>query len=266
MNVLRLLSILCLLSALILSAPNRSQAFVLTLEDVNQMLSACPAVTTSKMAEVMKGEVFAFLKSSMSNGAGNLLTLGSTFVLSKRYVSSSDSEYAAYTDCATQQAVKFLQQVGIRIIRNIGEQDTEFQNKNLAFMPTLFFTSISAYQPVRVSKDFKTIVEFKKITCNAKFSAPYVVYPLHSYQPGYEPPDSVERPITTGSKIELDRGSHEVVMAIEESKQINTKEPEKSGFKNYVDANPNELWIWVFLTSTEKSCSASMSVREEPKK
>jgi hypothetical protein len=253
-----------LLFALILSAPNRAQAFILTLRDVDQMLSACPG-ESNKMADVVKGEVFAFLKSSMSNGSGNLLTLGSTFVLSKSDVTSSDSEYAAYTECATQLAVKFLVGAGIRIIPNIGEQDPEFQNKNLAFMPTLFGVSTSAYQPVRVTKDFKTIIEFKGITCNAKFSTPYVVYPLDSYQPGYEPLASLERPIASDFKIELDRGSPEVSKAIEESKEINAKEPYKSGFKNYVDANPNELWIWVFLTSKEKSCSASMSVRQEPK-
>jgi hypothetical protein len=161
----------------LMGATKPAEAFILTFGDVSKMLQACPAVK-DETANVLQGEIFAFLKSSISSGSANLLTLKSTFILSERYLPGSSEEYSAYSNCATQQAVKFLEGSGVRIIHTIAERDPEVLNKNLAFMPSLFGDSISAYEPVKVARDVKTTIEFGSISCDAKLSSPYVVYPL----------------------------------------------------------------------------------------
>jgi hypothetical protein len=55
----------------LLSTGKPASAFVLTLGHVDRMLKACPAVK-DETANVVQGEIFAFMKTAISSGEANL--------------------------------------------------------------------------------------------------------------------------------------------------------------------------------------------------
>lgn len=261
--------IACLLGAAVL-APKPAYAFILTLDHVSRALETCPGRTTPK-ADAVKGEIFAFINSSIAEGSGNLLTLRRSFNLTKDSL-REDNDYEPFTLCATEKATDILERAGIRIIRKIPDLDPEFQDRSFAFFPTLFLNSISAYQLVRVRKDYKTLIKISNITCDALFSVAYAVYPIDALMPGWEPSDAVQQPVKYRFEIELTRDSKEVAQAIKETADkidrsvwITDKQSYRTAYDNFVEDNPNELWLWINLTSRDKTCSALMSVHEKPK-
>lgn len=264
-----LLGSILLLFELSLATSNTADAFVLTVRDVDKMLSSCPAVSETQ-SELVKGELFSFIKSSMATGSANLLTLGSTFVLSNREVIGRDAALDAYSECAKNKAIEFLERTGVRIVHDVRDFDAEFQNKSLAFLPNTFGTALTAYQPIKVARNSTTLIEFNSVSCEAEFSSPYIVYPFDSYQSAFEAPAAATfwQSVTTGSKIQLDRDSPKVVQAIEETKSTMRNPINReyaSNFTAYIDGDPNDLWLWGILESRDKSCSASISVREVPR-
>ncbi|RWX22851.1 hypothetical protein [Rhizobium leguminosarum] len=226
------------------------------------MIDTCPGANNKKAATV-KGEVFAFLNSSFASGTANLLSLKRTFILSEG--GFKDEEFQHLANCATEKAIEVLEKAGVRLLRSIRDFDTEYKYRSFVFFPTSFFDSVSAYVPVRVRRGHSTIIEINKLSCEAQFAVAYVVYPFDSLQPGYEPSPDVQQPTQSNFTITLGRDSPEITKAISESKTVNANEPYKSAYLGYINSNPNELWVWIFLSSKDKSCSTQISVSEDSK-
>ncbi|ANY77298.1 hypothetical protein BB934_02895 [Microvirga ossetica] len=257
-----------MMGAVLLSSTKPASAFILTFRDVSDALDTCAGGKTPK-TEAVKGEVFAFINSSIAAGSGNLMTLRRNFNLTKGSFGEDDA-YEPFTQCATEKATDILKQAGARLVRKIPDLDPEYKNRSFAFFPTLLGQSISAYQLVRVRKDYKTIINIDNITCDATFSVAYVVYPEDSLQPGLEPSVAVQQPVKARFQIELTRASKEVAQAIQETADaiksaqwITDKASYNAELENFVQTHSDELWLWVNLMSKDKTCSALVSVREE---
>ncbi|MBN9000066.1 MAG: hypothetical protein J0H54_11965 [Rhizobiales bacterium] len=261
--------IACMLGAILL-APLPALAQIPTFDELSRTLDKCPGASTHR-ADTVKGEVFAFITASVAEGSGNLLTLRKTLALSKDSRAPS-KEYDAFARCASLTASVALERAGIRLIRTIPELEPEFHDRSFAFNKTAAGDSISAFQLARVRHDATTHIDISRITCNALFSIAFVVYPVDSLQPGFEPPAEGFKPVKDRFSISIDIGSKEVAGAIRQTSDaigdadwISDKHSHRAAFNQFIKDNPEELWLWINLSSNEEACTARMSVREEPR-
>ncbi|UIK19372.1 hypothetical protein [Rhizobium leguminosarum] len=264
----------CLVVIGVFTGARSASAYILTYDDFHKINDTCSG-TTAKQADLMIGEAFAFVQSAIANGSADLLTLRGTFTLTRSTLPNDDSKSAiAFADCVLAKASDVLGRAGVRVIRDISERDPVFMNRSFAFFPTLPGFSISSYQLVRVRNDRKTHVIIEDVTCSEpQFAVAYVAFPLDSLQPGLEPSPHVFQPISGGKMaLTLDRASPEVNAAIQESfdaiddmiwLNTNEKPTYRKNLQNFIDKHQDELWLWVNVSSKDKSCSAQMSVQEE---
>ncbi|MGO7910678.1 hypothetical protein ACC702_03750 [Rhizobium ruizarguesonis] len=264
----------CLVAIGIFVVARSASAYILTYDDFHKVNDTCSG-TTTKQADLMIGEAFAFAQSAMANGQADLLTLRRTFNLTQSIASNDDGKsIIAFADCVQAKTADIVGRTGVRVIRDISERDPVFKNRSFAFFPTLADSSVSSYQLVRVRNDRKTHLTIDDVTCSEpQFAVAYVAYPLDSLQPGLEPSPHVFQPISGGTiALTLDRASPEVKGAIQESfdaiddmiwLSTDEKPTYRTNLQAFIDMHQDELWLWVNDSSKDKSCSAQMSVEEE---
>jgi len=264
----------CLVAIAVFTGTRSASAYILTYDDFHDIKEACPSANV-KQADVIIGEAFAFVQSAIMNGSADLLTLHGTFVLSRPTISEDgNATLIAFTNCVRDKTSDVLTRAGVRLIKDISDRDAEFRARSFAFFSTFAGSSISAYQLVRVRADRKTHLQIHDVTCgNLQFAIPYVAYPLDSLQPGLEPSRDVLQPLIDGKlDLTLTMESPEVRLAIQESfaaiddmiwLSTDEKPTYRQKLQTFMDGHKDELWLWVNLTSKDKSCSAQMSVKEE---